>query len=171
MPMSIKNISNWGILLSLSLILGFLESLLPSFSAIPGIKIGLSNLAVLICLYLYGSISALALTITKALLSGIMFGSLGSIMYSLSGALISCIVMIALKKIKVIHIPVISGIGAVMHNVGQLVVAYFVIDSVGVFYYLPILTITGLFMGIVIGIICSLSLPTIKKIVNKGNKL
>lgn len=169
--MSIKNISIWGILISLSLVLGFLESLLPSFSSVPGIKIGLSNLTVLICLYLYGGAGALVLSLAKAVLTGFLFGSASSIIYSVCGAVLSCIAMILLKKIKVFHLPVISGVGAVMHNVGQLLVAYLVIGSAGVLYYLPVLIITGLIMGFVIGGIAALSLPSISKIINKGINL
>lgn len=157
-----------GLLLSFALILSYIETLIPLPIGIPGIKLGLSNLAVLLCLYLLGSKEALLLTTLKALISGLLFGNLFMILYSLSGAWISYLAMIGMKRSKWFHVPVVSAAGGVMHNVGQLFVAFFVVKTYGVFYYVPILMVAGLIVGLIIGSVASLVLPYVQNIMTKG---
>lgn len=160
-----------GLLTALALILSYVETLLSFNPGIPGIKIGLANLAVLLCLYLFGPKEAIFLTLTKAVASGFLFGSLFTLGYSLAGASVSVVTMILLRKTNLFHIPVVSAAGGVMHNMGQLLVAVFVVETYSVFYYMPILMISGLVTGIVIGIAAILVLPYIKKIIGKGGTL
>lgn len=157
-----------GLLLSFALILSYIETLIPLPIGIPGIKLGLSNLAVLLCLYLLGSKEALLLTTLKALISGLLFGNLFMILYSLSGAWLSYLVMIGMKRSRWFHVPVVSAAGGVMHNMGQLFVAFFVVKTYGVFYYVPILMVAGLIVGLIIGSVASLVLPYIQNIMTKG---
>ncbi len=157
-----------GLLLAFALILSYVESLLPLQTGIPGAKLGLANLAVILCLYLLGWREAVLLTTLKALLAGFLFGNLLMIAYSLAGAWTSVLVMILLKKTKWFHIPVVSGAGGVAHNMGQLIVAVFTVNTYGVFYYMPMLTLTGLLTGLVNGFAAALLLPYIKKIMAKG---
>ncbi|NBJ91503.1 Gx transporter family protein [Parablautia muri] len=157
-----------GLLLAFALILSYIETLISLQIGIPGIKLGLANLAVVLCLYLFGWKEALFLTMGKALLSGLMFGNLFMILYSLSGAVLSAIVMTGLKESRSFHVPVVSAVGGVAHNMGQLLIAAFVVKTYGVFYYLPALMIAGLITGIVIGMVSSLVLPYIQTIVSKG---
>lgn len=159
-----------GLLLAFALILSYIETLIPFQSGIPGIKLGLANLAVLLCLYLFDWKEALLLSTLKALLSGFLFGNLFMIIYSLAGAWLSCIAMIFMKKSRWFHLPVISASGGVMHNVGQLLVAAFVVKTYGVLYYVPILMIAGLIVGLVIGAVASVVLPYIRNIIWKGAK-
>ncbi len=105
-----------GLLLAFALILSYIETLISFQSGVPGIKLGLANLAVILSLYLFGWKEALLLTTLKALLSGLLFGNLFMILYSLAGAWLSCISMIFMKKSGWFHLPVISGFGGVMHN-------------------------------------------------------
>ena len=109
------------------------------------------------------------LTIVKAAVSGLLFGNLFMISYSLSGALISALTMILLKKSGFFHVPAVSAAGGVMHNMGQLLVALFVVETYSVVYYMPVLIFSGLITGIVIGMAASLVLPYIKNILKKGN--
>ncbi len=157
-----------GLLLTFALLLSYIESLLSFQTGIPGIKLGLANLAVVLCLYLFDWKEALLLTIVKAVFSGLLFGNLFMIAYSLSGAILSCLLMIGLKKTKWFHVPVVSAAGGVMHNVGQLIIAYFAIQTYGILYYIPILMIAGLITGVLIGMISALVLPYLTKIVTKG---
>lgn len=157
-----------GLLLAFALILSYIETLIPLQVGIPGIKLGLANLAVVLCLYLFGWREAFFLTVGKALLSGLMFGNLFMILYSLTGAVFSAVIMIGLKKSGSFHVPVVSAVGGVAHNMGQLLVAGFVVKTYGVFYYMPILIIAGLITGIVIGIVSSLVLSYVRTIVMKG---
>lgn len=156
-----------GLLLAFALILSYIETLIPLNVGIPGIKLGLANLAVLLCLYLSDWKEALLLTTVKALLSGLLFGNLLMIIYSLAGAWLSCLIMIAMKKSQWFHVPVVSAAGGVMHNAGQLLVAAFVVKTYGVFYYIPVLIIAGLTVGLITGSLACLVLPYIKNIFQK----
>lgn len=158
-----------GLLTALALILSYVENLISFQPGIPGVKIGLANLAVLICLYLFGWREAMILSIVKAVVSGFLFGNLFMITYSLSGALVSAITMILLKKSGLFHVPVVSAAGGVMHNMGQLLVALFVVETYSVVYYMPVLIFSGMITGIVIGMAASLVLPYIQNILKKGN--
>lgn len=157
-----------GLLLSFALILSYIETLIPLQTGIPGVKLGLANLAVLLCLYLYDWKEAFLISTLKALISGLLFGNLFMIIYSLAGAWLSCIVMIIMKKSRWFHLPVVSALGGVMHNVGQLIVAMFVVKTYGVLYYAPFLIIAGLIVGMIIGAVASLVLPHIQNITRKG---
>ena len=123
----VSHITCMGLLLALALILSYVEVLIPFQPGIPGIKLGLANLAVVLCLYLLGWKDALLLTIVKALLSGLLFGNLFMILYSLTGAIISAFAMILLQKNGGFHLPAVSAAGGVAHNMGQLLVAFFVV--------------------------------------------
>ncbi|MBD5463948.1 MAG: Gx transporter family protein [Lachnospiraceae bacterium] len=158
-----------GLLLAFALILSYIETIIPFQSGIPGIKLGLANLAVVLCLYLFGWKEALVLTTVKALLGGFMFGSMSMMIYSMAGALISALIMIILKKTHWFHVPVVSAAGGVAHNMGQILVAFFVVETYGIVYYVPILVIAGLLTGILIGMVAALVLPYIQTILSKGN--
>ncbi len=163
----IGRIAFLGLLTALALILSYIETLIPFQPGIPGIKIGLANLAVLICLYLFGWKEAMLLTVVKVLVSGFLFGNLFMIAYSLAGALLSALTMILLKKTGWFHVPVVSAAGGVMHNIGQLIVAFFAVETYSVIYYMPVLILAGLITGIVIGTAAALVLPYIQNIVGR----
>lgn len=163
----IGRIAFLGLLTALALILSYIETLIPFQPGIPGIKIGLANLAVLICLYLFGWKEAMLLTVVKVLVSGFLFGNLFMIAYSLAGALLSALTMILLKRTGWFHVPVVSAAGGVMHNIGQLIVAFFAVETYSVIYYMPVLILAGLITGIVIGTAAALVLPYIQNIVGR----
>lgn len=163
----IGRIAFLGLLTALALILSYIETLIPFQPGIPGIKIGLANLAVLICLYLFGWKEAMLLTVVKVLVSGFLFGNLFMIAYSLAGALLSALTMILLKRTGWFHVPVVSAAGGVMHNIGQLIVAFFAVETYSVIYYMPVLILAGLITGIVIGAAAALVLPYIQNIVGR----
>ena len=111
------------------------------------------------------------MTLTKAMVSGFLFGSLFTVIYSLAGAAASAAAMILLKKSNLFHMPIVSAVGGIVHNMGQLLVAFFVVETYSVFYYLPVLIISGLVTGIVIGAVAALVLPYIQKITRNGGPL
>lgn len=160
-----------GLLLAFALILSYIEVLIPFSFGIPGIKLGLANFAVILALYLIGYREAFALTIAKALLCSLLFGNMSMMLYSLFGAVFSVIIMILMVKSNRFHVPVVSAAGGVMHNIGQLVVAYFVVETYGIFYYVPVLILAGLITGCLIGITASLVLPYIQRVIERGNNL
>lgn len=147
----VKKTAFCGLILALALIAGYVEHLIPVTVAIPGIKLGAANSVILILLYMVGVREAYLVNINRVFLSGFLFGSMSSILYSLSGAVISLTVMTLLKKTNRFSISGVSMAGGVFHNVGQLIMAAWVLETTAVWYYLPVLIISGSITGLLIG--------------------
>ena len=148
-----------GLLLAYALVLSYIESLIPFAAGIPGIKLGLANLAVVLCLYKKGRRDALLLNVCRILLAGFLFGNLYSILYSLAGGLLSFAVMCITQKGKSFGILGVSVLGGVSHNLGQIGIAVFVTRTPGILYYIPWLVIAGVLTGAGIGILAQILLP------------
>lgn len=148
-----NKVAVFGVFTSLALILSYVELLIPINFGIPGMKLGLANLLVVILLYKGCPRDALLLSVIRILLSGLIFGNMFSIFYSLGGGLLSLAVMVFLKKTGQFTVAGISIGGGASHNVGQLLVAMFVVQTYQVGYYLPVLLIAGVITGAVIGIL------------------
>ena len=142
----------YGMMIALAFVFSYLEHLIPFNFGIPGIKLGLGNLVVLIALYTIGSRGAFVIAVVRIVLTGLTFGGLFSMIYSLAGGLLSFVVMALLAKGTRLHITGVSICGGVMHNVGQLLVAMVVLETVNVWFYLPVLLISGAVTGVAIGI-------------------
>lgn len=156
-----------GMLLACALILSYVESLVPFGFGIPGIKLGLANLAVVLCLYQNNTKTALLLNFMRIFLAGFLFGSLYSILYALAGGFFSFIVMWAAKKTGLFTIRGVSVLGGVFHNIGQLLIAAFVVRTAGVFYLIPYLLLAGVLTGWLIGFLTGLLEPYLRKIERK----
>ncbi|MGN0831867.1 MAG: Gx transporter family protein [Candidatus Ornithospirochaeta sp.] len=154
--METRKIARMGLLVALSMILSYVESLIPAFVAVPGVKVGLANIVVIFALYTLGPIEALTVSLLRVILSSFLFGSVLSLLYSLSGALLSLGGMILMKKVKIFSTTAVSVTGGVLHNVGQILVACLVLETDVLLYYLPVLILSGTITGAVIGIIASL---------------
>ena len=154
--METRKIARMGLLVALAMILSYVESLIPAFVAVPGVKVGLANIVVIFALYTLGPVEALTVSLLRVILSSFLFGSVLSLLYSLSGALLSLGVMIVMKKLKIFSTLVVSVTGGVLHNVGQILVACLVLETDVLLYYLPVLILSGVVTGAVIGIIGSL---------------
>lgn len=148
-----KKVAFLGIFLALALIFSYVESLIPINFGIPGMKLGLANIVIVILLYCMGPKEAYGVSVVRVILAGFLFGNLFSILYSLAGALLSLTVMLLLKKTEKFQILSISAVGGVCHNIGQLFIAAWTVENLNIFYYLPVLLIAGLITGIVIGLI------------------
>lgn len=159
-----KHIAYFGLLLTLALILSYVESLIPIFVSIPGVKLGLANLVVLICLYSFETRYAFLLSIMRVILAGILFGNMFSILYSLAGAILSLIIMLFAKKVFKLGILGVSVLGGVFHNVGQLLVAILLVSNYRISYLFPYLLLSGLLTGAIIGIIANTIVPYLKRI-------
>lgn len=153
-----------GLFVAFALILSYVESLIPFGLGIPGIKLGLANLAVLLCLYKYGAKEALLLNITRILLAGFLFGNLYMILYSLTGGIISFCAMCFAKRLDCFTPKGVSVLGGVSHNIGQIFIAAFVVETAGVFFYIPYLIIAGMVTGWLIGVTAEALLPHLKNI-------
>lgn len=133
------------------MILSYVEAKLPVFFAVPGIKLGLTNIVVLLALYMMGNKSAIAINIIRIFLVSILFGTAMSLAYSLAGGLLSGLVMIALKRTGRFRMMTVSVAGAVAHNIGQILVAAFLLGTSAVLWYMLILWFAGIAGGLVIG--------------------
>jgi len=134
-------------LLAFALILSYVEALIPFPFMVPGMKLGLANMATLLVLYLIGEKEAAIVSVSRIILVGFLFGNLYSIMYSLAGGILALLVMVLSKRTGFLSCVGVSILGGVFHNVGQLAVAALIVDTKGVFYYLPVLLIGGMVCG------------------------
>lgn len=138
---------------ALALIFSYIETLIPFQIGIPGVKLGLANLIIVIALYKMRVRDALALSVVRILLAGFLFANLFSIIYSLAGGVLSLAVMAFLKKRGTFSVIGVSVAGGVFHNIGQLLVAMFVVETFSVAYYVPVLLVAGVITGCLIGIV------------------
>lgn len=146
-----KKITNMGFFCAVAIVLGYVETLIPFSFGIPGVKLGLANLAVLLILMVYTWKEAAVVSLVRILVIGFLFGNLFSILYSLAGAAFSLLLMALLKKLDGFGIMGISVAGGVAHNLGQLAVVLLVFHSMGYLYYLPVLLVSGAVTGFVVG--------------------
>ncbi len=158
-----NRVAYFGVFTALALIFSYVESLIPIQLGIPGVKLGLANLIIVIALYKMRLSEVFLLSIVRILLSGFLFGNYFSILYSLAGGLLSLAVMALLKKTGDFSVMGISMAGGVSHNVGQLVVAMLVVETFSVGYYLPVLLVAGLVTGFLIGVAAG---EMLKRLVN-----
>ena len=147
-----NRVAYFGVFTALALIFSYVESLIPIQLGIPGVKLGLANLIIVIALYKMRLSEVFLLSIVRILLSGFLFGNYFSIIYSLAGGLLSLTVMALLRKRGGFSILGISIAGGVCHNIGQLAIAMVVVETFSVIYYIPVLLIAGLATGLLIGI-------------------
>lgn len=151
-----------GVFAALAIIFGYLECLIPFHIGIPGVKLGIANIITVVMLYQMGTKEAGIITIVRVLVVGFLFSNAFSIIYSLAGCLMSLLTMTLLKKRKGFSIYGISMAGGVAHNVGQLAMAAFVMETGNIWYYFPVLLISGVLTGLVIGIVSNEMLKRIK---------
>ena len=154
----IRQITTMGMLVALAMVLGFVETLIPINLGIPGMKLGLANIVVVIALFLFDIKTAVVVSILRIILIAMTFGNMSMMFYSIAGASLSLMSMIAISKIKSFSLISVSIVGGIMHNVGQIICAAFVVRTNGVFTYLPVLMIAGLVSGALIGIVAGLIL-------------
>lgn len=148
-----KKIAMLALLIALAVLMGYVESLIPLNFGIPGIKIGLCNIVILIVLLRYSWKEALAVSVVRILAVGFLFGNLFSIIYSLSGAVLSILVMTLLLKSGRFGLLGVSAAGGCVHNIGQLLVAKIVLPGLPLLWYTPVLMFAGLATGALVAVI------------------
>ena len=164
MKNKVKQIAMMAILIALSLILSYVDSLIVLPFGIPGIKLGIANIAIIYPLYKIGAKEAIMVSILRLILSSILFGTILTFLYSLVGAVFSLSLMIILKKYTSLALITISISGAVLHNIGQIMVAVLVMATKEIILWLPVLIITGILSGIGVGILSVLTIRYTKNI-------
>lgn len=148
-----RKVAQMGVMLSLTLILSYVESLIPFSFGIPGMKLGLANFGIVVTLYLWGDREAICIDVLRIVLTSFLFGNMSMLMYSLAGGMLSVFIMIGMKRLGVFSAIGVSMGGGVFHNIGQILVAFLVVHTTGLFYYLPFLMLAGLLTGFLIGIL------------------
>jgi len=154
-----------SVLVAQGMILGFIEKMLPLPFIVPGAKLGLANIVTLTSIYILSFKQAFSVVFLRVILTAATFGSMSSFLYSLSGGILSLLAMAGLFAIfkERINLITVSIVGAVAHNVGQLLVASLILESVFIMTYLPILMIIAIPTGIFVGIVARFLINYLKK--------
>lgn len=158
-----------GMLVALAFVLSYIETLIPVNLGIPGAKLGLANLVVMVALYTLGTKEAFGLSMVRILLTGLTFSSMAAMLYSFAGGLLSFAVMALMKKTKKLSVTGVSVLGGIAHNAGQIFVAMWILDTATLIYYLPVLAITGVASGTVIGLLAVMVIRRISGAINRDN--
>lgn len=150
--LSSKRIAISGLLAALALIFSYVEAILPFNFGIPGIKLGLANLVVVIAIYELGSAYAFSINIVRVLIAGLLFSGVYGMLFSIAGCILSFITMQLLYRTHRFSIIGVSMAGGAAHTLGQLIVAIIMVSNLRLCYYFPILLFSGMITGIIIGI-------------------
>ena len=162
--MKIRKIAFLGLSITLAMILSFVESQIPVFTTIPGMKVGLPNLVMVFLLYRAGWKETVIVSLIRAFLVALLFGNLQSLIFSIAGAVLSLTGMILLKKTGLFSSIAVSVTGGVLHNVGQIIAACLWTSTVQIAYYLPALLVSGVCAGIAIGLIAGFLLKRLENV-------
>ena len=165
--MNVKKMTTLAISVALAMIFSFIESQIPPLVAIPGVKIGLANIVTLFLIYTLGELPAAGVSLVRVVLSSLLFSSPVSMIYALSGAVLSFVTITLLKRFTPFSVVGVSVAGAVMHNVGQIIAAAFVLGASEIVYYLPVLIISGTIAGVGVGLISGFLIKRLAPIINK----
>ena len=144
-----------AMLTAVAMILSYVESLLPSVG-IPGVKMGLANIAVIFALFRFGWKEAAALSLVRVVLVSLLFGSVGAMLYSIAGAVLSLAVMALLRRIDRFSTVGVSVAGGVAHNAGQILMAMLILQTKQLLGYLPVLAVSGIAGGVLTGLVAAL---------------
>ena len=148
-----KKIAFLGLFTTVALVLSYIEAILPPiYQAIPGTKVGLPNIIIIFMLYRFGLKEAVAVSLIRLVIVALLFGNGMTFIYSLAGATLSLLIMVILKKTNLFSTVGVSIAGGAFHNLGQILVAMFLLNSSQIGYYMIVLAITGTIAGVFVGI-------------------
>ena len=162
----VKRLALMGLLFALAMALSFLESLLPALPMLPpGIRLGLSNIVTMYALFVLGPVSGYTIAVLKALFVLLTRGAVAAAM-SAAGGVFSVTIMLLLSLLPGIkeQYLLLSVFGGAAHNIGQLVMARFIINNQYVWYYFPVLLAAGLLMGAITGMALRVVLPYLNRL-------
>ena len=159
--MSGRRLAYLGIFLGLAMILSYVETLIPLSAIVPGMKIGLANVITVFLLYRFRALEALLVSLSRVLLSALLFGSAVSLLFSAAGFLVSFFGMFFLKKTGKFRTVSVSVTGSVLHNAAQILAAVLLLRSVQIAAYLPVLFLVGTLSGAVIGILSGILIRSV----------
>ena len=160
--MKTRKIATLALAIALAMILSFVESQIPAFVAIPGVKIGLANIAVVFVLYKLGWKEAVLISLVRVFMVSVLFGTAVSLFYSVAGAVLSLTGMVLLRKTGLFSTVAVSVTGGVLHNVGQILMACLLLETNVIVYYLPFLILSGVIAGVVIGVVAAIMVKRVQ---------
>ena len=153
-----------GLLTTVALILSYVEALLPPiWAAVPGIKIGLPNIIIVLLLYKSGFRTAVTVSLIRVCLVALLFGSTMTFAYSVVGAALSLTLMALFKRLNLFSPVGVSVVGGITHNLGQILVAIALFNTVQIGYYMIVLAVTGTIAGVFIGLAGSFMLKRLER--------
>lgn len=153
--MSGKRLAYLASFLGLAMILSYVESLIPFFGLVPGMKAGLANLVTVFLLYRFRTAEAFLVSLVRVALSALLFGTLFSFLFSVTGFLLSFFGMLLMKKSERFRSISVSVIGGVLHNMAQIALAVILLGSGAIAYYIPVLFAAGILSGAIVGLIAA----------------
>lgn len=148
-----KKLALSAILAALAMILSYVEAMVPMPVPIPGIKLGLANLVILLAIYRLGFKYALAINCIRIFVTGLLFTGVFGILYSFAGGLLSLLVMYLLYRTEIFSMVGVSMAGGVAHNLGQLLTACLIMSNIRLMSYFAVLLFAGMGSGILMGIV------------------
>ena len=161
--MKTKKVAFLGLFISLAMILSYVESQIPPLAAVPGVKIGLPNIVMVLLLYKIGAKETVIVSLIRIFLVSLLFGNVQTMTFSIAGAVLSLAGMILLKKTNWFSCITVSIVGGILHNVGQIIAACFWTNTAEIAYYLPVLLVSGIIAGAVIGIVAGIHVKRLEK--------
>ena len=157
-----KKLALLGLCTAIAMVLAWVESQLPPLTtAVPGIKLGLPNIAIIFILYRFGWKEAAAVSFVRILAVSFIFNP-ATLPYSLAGGFLSLLGMALLKKTDLLSVTGVSVAGGLLHNVGQILMAMLILSTAGLGYYLIILAVTGVVSGIFVGLCGSFAVKRVR---------
>ena len=160
--MKTKKLTVMALTTAVAMILSFVESQIPAFVAVPGVKVGLANIAVVFALYRLGWKEAAAISLVRVVMVSMLFGSIASLFYSLAGAVLSLAGMGLMKKTGRFTEIMVSVTGGILHNIGQIAMACLILETAALRYYLPFLLVSGIIAGVVVGLVSAVLVQRVK---------
>lgn len=162
-----RRLTACALLAAAAILMGWLERLIPFDLGVPGMRLGLSNLIIVLALYGLGARAALAVNVTRIAVAGLLFSGLSGMLFSLAGGLLGFFSMWLCRRAGCFSIAGVSMAGGAAHNVGQLLVALPLMGSGALLYLLPALILSGAVSGALVGIVAALCLPALRRALPK----
>lgn len=162
--MTTKRVAYCALLTALAMIFGYVEALIPFGFGIPGVKLGLANIVIVLALYILPACQVFAIQLMRIVLVSFLFGNLSMMLYSLAGGMLSLVVMLLLNRRDVFSITGVSIAGGVSHNIGQLIVAALVVQNLKIMFFFPIMIMAGLITGCLIGVLACRIKPVLDRL-------
>lgn len=162
--MTTKRVAYCALLTALAMIFGYVEAMIPFGFGIPGVKLGLANIVIVLALYILPACQVFAIQLMRIVLVSFLFGNLSMMLYSLAGGMLSLVVMLLLNRRDVFSITGVSIAGGVSHNIGQLIVAALVVQNLKIMFYFPIMIMAGLITGCLIGVLACRIKPVLDRL-------